>query len=101
MRQGEVYASAPSPLTDERELYVVLSGDMYNDTTTPTVITAEIELGTRYRDTALALSTDFGLVLLDRLVWVPRTELGERIGALTSEQVDRAVDLVCGLFRNR
>ena len=73
---------------------------MYNDAGTPTVIIAEIEVGTRYRDTALALPTDFGRVLLDRLVWVPRSQLGEHIGHLTPDQTSRAVDLVCALIRN-
>ena len=100
MRQGDVYATPESPLTSEREVYVVLSGDMYNDAGTPTVIIAEIALGNRYRDSALALPTEYGLVLLDRLVWIPRSALGDRVGRLTRDQTARAVDLVCALMRN-
>jgi hypothetical protein len=53
--QGDVLISHPSPLTGERELYTVVSADVYNAAGGPTVLIAEIETGTRYRASAYAV----------------------------------------------
>lgn len=61
MKQGDVYLSTPSPITDERELRVVVSSDAYN--TRPgcvSVLVAEIETGTRLRPTQHGILTDYG-----------------------------------------
>ncbi|MGH3566807.1 MAG: hypothetical protein ACRDRH_12390 [Pseudonocardia sp.] len=52
MKQGEVYLSTPSPITNERELRVVISADAYNSRPScVSVLVAEIETGTRLRAT--------------------------------------------------
>lgn len=66
--QGDVLISNPSPLTGERELSTVVSADIYNAASDPTVLVAEIETGTRYRATAYATETDYGVALADRVV---------------------------------
>ncbi|MGH3907443.1 MAG: hypothetical protein ACRDTE_25195 [Pseudonocardiaceae bacterium] len=83
-RQGDVLISNPSPLTGERELYTVVSADIYNAAGGPTVLVAEIETGTRYRATAYATETDYGVVLADRVVWLPVDMLGEQDSAIGS-----------------
>jgi mRNA-degrading endonuclease toxin of MazEF toxin-antitoxin module len=60
--QGDVLISNPSPLTGKRELSTVVSTDIYNAAGGPTVLVAEIETGTRYRATAYATETDYGVV---------------------------------------
>ncbi|MGH3713962.1 MAG: type II toxin-antitoxin system PemK/MazF family toxin [Micromonosporaceae bacterium] len=94
MRQGEVYVSDPSPLTGERELYVVASCDEYNEVGGPTVLVAEVETGTRYRATPFgtAVETSYGVVLTDRLRWLPVEFVGERFGQLDTVQVTAVVD---------
>ncbi len=84
--------SDPSPLTGERELYTIVSADTYNAAAGPTVLVAEIETGTRFRATAYATETDFGVVLADRVQWLPVDMLGERFGLLTTTQRERVVD---------
>ena len=83
--QGDVLISNPSPLTGERELCTV-SADIYNAAGGPTVLVAEIETGTRYRATAYATKTDYGVVLADRVMWFPVDMLGERFGRLADVQ---------------
>lgn len=97
--QGEVLISDPSPLTGERELYVVVSADIYNQAGGQTVLVAEIETGTRYRATAYATETDYGVVLADRVVWLPVDLLGEHFGALTVQQRTRVVDQIVAVLR--
>lgn len=94
LRQGSVYALPPSPLTDERELRLIISSNMYNAAGTGLVVCAEIELGTRWRDSPLAVETDYGLVLIDRLVWHPISSLGEFLGNSTSDQLRHVVRLI-------
>jgi hypothetical protein len=67
--QGDVLISNPSPLTGERELSAVVSADIYNAVGGPTVLVAEIETGTRYRATAYATETDYGVVAAWWLRW--------------------------------
>lgn len=97
--QGDVLISNPSPLTGERELYTVVSADIYNAAGRPTVLVAEIETGTRYRATAHATETDYGVVLADRLVWLPVDMLGEQCGRLADAQRDRVVDQIVAVVR--
>lgn len=98
-RQGDVLISSPSPLTGERELCTVVSADVYNAAGGPTVLVAEIETGTRYRATAYATETDYGVVLADRVVWLPVDLLGEQFGRLTDAQRDRVVDQIVAVLR--
>ncbi|MBA2695838.1 MAG: hypothetical protein H0U62_08360 [Actinobacteria bacterium] len=97
--QGDVLISNPSPLTGERELSTVVSADVYNTAGGPTVLVAEIETGTRYRATAFATETDYGVVLADRVVWLPVDMLGERFGRLTEAQRNRVVDQIIAVLR--
>lgn len=98
-RQGDVLISNPSPLTGERELYVVVSADPYNAAGGPTVLVAEIETGTRYRASAYATETDYGVVLADRVVWLPVDMLGEEFGRLTDGQRDRVAEQIVAVVR--
>ena|SRR5947209_13832720 len=98
-RQGDVLISDPSALTGERELHTVVSSDMYNAASGPTVLIAEIETGTRYRATAYATETDYGVVLADRVVWMPVGMLGEPFGRLTDAQRDRVTDQIVAALR--
>jgi mRNA-degrading endonuclease toxin of MazEF toxin-antitoxin module len=97
--QGDVLISNPSPLTGERELYTVVSADIYNSAGGPTVLVAEIETGTRYRATAYATETDYGVVLADRVVWLPVGMLGERFGRLADTQRERVIDQIVAVVR--
>lgn len=100
MRQGEVYLSAPSPITRERELRVVISNDeVSRRPDCVSVLVAEIETGTRLRPTRHGVLTDFGVVLADRIVWFPPAMVGERFGALTDEQRQAVVDAACLVIR--
>ena len=99
--QGQVLISDPSPLTDERELVVVVSSDMYNRAGAPTVMVAEIETGTRFRATSYATETAYGVVLADRVQWLPTTMAGERFGIVTDEQRQRIADQVIAVIRGR
>ncbi|NNH74548.1 hypothetical protein HLB23_32660 [Nocardia uniformis] len=101
MRQGDIYISDPSPLTDERELYLIVSSDAYNDAGGPTVVVVEIETGTRYRATPFgtAVETPFGVALADRLLWLPRTHVGERFDGLDPDLTRRVVDASCRVLR--
>jgi hypothetical protein len=69
------------------------------------VLVAEIETGTRYRATAYATETDYGVVLADRVVWLPIDMLGEHFGRLTDAQRDRVVNQIvapcCGAASRR
>jgi hypothetical protein len=47
------------------------------------VLLAEIETGTCYRTSAYATEPDYGVVLADRVVWLPVDLLGEYFGRLT------------------
>lgn len=98
-RQGDVLISSSSPLTGERELYVVVPADAYNAAGAPTVLVAEIATGTRYRASAYATETDFGVVLADRVVWLPVDLPGEPFGRLTRAQRDRVVDQTVAVLR--
>lgn len=98
-RQGDVLISNPSPLTGERELYAVVSTDAYNAAGGPTVLLAEIETGTRYRASAYATETDYGVILADRVVWLPVDMLGEHFGQLTDTQRDRVVEQIIAVVR--
>ncbi len=97
--QGDVLISTPSPLTGERELRTVVSADIYNAAGGPTVLIAEIETDTRYRATAYATETDYGVVLADRVVWLPVDMLGEQFGRLTNAQRNRVVDQIVAVLR--
>lgn len=97
--QGDVLISNPSPLTGERELHTVVSADIYNAAGGSTVLVAEIETGTRYRATAYATETDYGVVLADRVVWLPLDMLGEHFGRLTDTQRDRVIDQIVAVLR--
>lgn len=97
--QGDVLISDPSPLTGERELYAVVSSDRYNEAGGRTVLVAEIETGTRYRATALAVESEFGVVLADRVVWLPIGMLGEPFGRLTRDQRDRVVAAIVAVVQ--
>lgn len=97
--QGDVLISDPSPLTGERELYVVVSADIYNRAGGRTVLVAEIETGTRYRATDYATETDYGVVLADRIVWLPVGMLGAPFGALSGAQRTRVVDQIVAVLR--
>jgi mRNA-degrading endonuclease toxin of MazEF toxin-antitoxin module len=99
--QGDVLISNPSPLTGERELAMVVSADIYNAAGGPTVLIAEIETGTRYRATAYATETDYGVVLADRVVWMPVDMLGEHFGRLTDAQRDQVVDQIVAVLRGQ
>ncbi|MGH3827201.1 MAG: type II toxin-antitoxin system PemK/MazF family toxin [Pseudonocardiaceae bacterium] len=97
--QGDVLITTPSPLTGERELHTVVSADIYNTAGGPTVLVAEIETGTRDRATAYATETDYGVVLADRVVWLPLDMLGEHFGRLSDAQRDRVVDQIVAVLR--
>jgi mRNA-degrading endonuclease toxin of MazEF toxin-antitoxin module len=99
--QGDVLISNPSPLTSERELYTVVSADVYNAAGGPTVLIAEIETGTRYRASAYATETDYGVVLADRVVWLPVDMLGEPFGRLTDAQRDQIVNQIVAVLRGQ
>jgi mRNA-degrading endonuclease toxin of MazEF toxin-antitoxin module len=99
--QGDVLISSPSPLTGQRELYTVVSADIYNAAGGPTLLVAEIETGTRYRATAYATETDYGVVLADRVVWLPIDMLGEHFGRLTDAQRDRVVNQIVAVLKGR
>lgn len=101
MRQGDVFIADPSPLTGERELYLVISSDEYNEAAGPTVVVVEIETGTRYRATPFgtAVETPFGVALSDRPLWLPRTHVGERFDRLDPELTRRIVDASCRVLR--
>lgn len=92
--RGDVLISHPSLLTGERERYMVVPADIDNAAGGPTVRVAEIETGTRYRATAYATETDYGVVLADRVVWLPVDMLGEGFGRLTDAQRDRVIDQI-------
>lgn len=98
-RQGDVLISNPSPLTGERELYAVVSADVYNTAGGPTVLVAEIETGTRYRASAFATETDYGVVLADRVIWLPVDMRGEHIDQLTDAQRSRVIDQIVAVLR--
>lgn len=98
-RQGDVLISNPSPLTGERELYTVVSADIYNNAGGPTVLVAEIETGTRYRASAYATETDYGVVLADRVIWLPIDMLGEQFGRLADTQRERVIDQIVAVVR--
>ncbi len=97
--QGDVLISNPSPLSGERELYTVVSADIYNAAGGPTVLVAKIETGTRYRATAYATETDYGVVLADRVVWLPVDMLGEQFGRLTDARRNRVIDQIVAVLR--
>ncbi|HVE96051.1 MAG TPA: hypothetical protein VNA67_03585 [Pseudonocardiaceae bacterium] len=97
--QGDVLISSPSPLTGERELYTVVSVDIYNSAGGPTVLVAEIETGTRYRASAYATETDYGVVLADRVIWLPVDMLGEYFGQLTDTQCSQVVNQIVAVLR--
>lgn len=97
--QGDVLISNPSALTGQRELYTVVSADVYNAAGGPTVLIAEIETGTRYRATAYATETDYGVVLADRVLWLPIDILGEHFGRLTDPQRDRVINQIVAVLR--
>jgi mRNA-degrading endonuclease toxin of MazEF toxin-antitoxin module len=99
--QGDVLISNPSPLTGERELYTVVSADVYDAAGGPTVLIAEIETGTRYRASAYATETEYGVVLADRVVWLPVDMLGEPFGRLTDAQRDQIVNQIVAVLRGR
>lgn len=99
--QGDVLISDPSPLTGERELYTVVSGDVYNVAGGRTVLVAEIETGTQYRATAFATETDYGVVLADRVVWLPVDMLGQHFGSLTPEQREQVITQIISILRGR
>jgi len=48
------------------------------------VLIAEIETGTRCRASAYATETDYGVVLADRVVWLPVDMPGEPFGRLAA-----------------
>jgi mRNA-degrading endonuclease toxin of MazEF toxin-antitoxin module len=98
-RQGDVHISKASPLTGERHLYAVVSADVYSAAGGPTVLVAEIETGTRYRASAYATETDYGVVLADRVVWLPVDMLGEHFGQLRQQQRARVIDQVIAVIR--
>ena len=77
----------------------MVSADVYNAAGGPTVLVAEIETGTRYRATAYATETDYGVVLADRVVWLPVGMLGEQFGLLTDAQRNRVVDQIVAVLR--
>jgi mRNA-degrading endonuclease toxin of MazEF toxin-antitoxin module len=79
-------------------LHTVVS-DLYNAAGGPTVLIAEIETGTRYRATAYATETDYGVVLADRVVWMPVEMLGEPFGRLTDAQRHRVIDQIVAVLR--
>ncbi|MEV0295413.1 type II toxin-antitoxin system PemK/MazF family toxin [Nocardia sp. NPDC050710] len=101
MKQGDVYISEPSPLTGARELYLIVSSDEYNHAAGPTVAVVEIETGTRFRATPFgtAVETPFGVALADRLLWLPRTHVGERFDVLDPDLTRRVVDASCRVLR--
>ncbi|MBG6136233.1 type II toxin-antitoxin system PemK/MazF family toxin [Longispora fulva] len=93
--------SDPSPLTGERELYVVASSDLYNEAGGPTVLVAEIEVGTRLRATPLktAIETPWGVVLCDRLTWLPVEYAGEHFGQLAPDEITDLIEGSCRVIR--
>jgi mRNA-degrading endonuclease toxin of MazEF toxin-antitoxin module len=97
--QGDVLISDPSALTGERELCTVVSADFYNAAGGRTVLVAEIETGTRYRATALATETDYGVVLADRVTWLPVDMLGQPFGQLTPAQRDQVISQIVTILR--
>ena len=76
-----------------------MSADVYNAADGPTVLVAEIETGTRYRVSAYATETDYGVVLADRVLWLPVDMLGEDFGRLTVGQRDRVVEEIVAVVR--
>ena len=93
--------SDPSPLTGERELCVVVSANVYNAAGPRTVLVAEIETGTRYRATAFATETEYGVALADRVMWQPIDLLGEPFGRLAPDQRERLIEQIITLVRGR
>jgi hypothetical protein len=43
--------------------------------------------------------TDYGVVLADRVVWMPVDMLGEPFGRLTGAQRDRVIDQIVAVLR--
>jgi mRNA-degrading endonuclease toxin of MazEF toxin-antitoxin module len=78
-----------------------VSADTYNAAAGPTVLVAEIETGTRYRATAYAIETDYGVVLADRVVWLPLEMLGEYFGSLTPVQCAQMVGGLISIVQGR
>ncbi|MDN5914622.1 MAG: hypothetical protein L0I76_05860 [Pseudonocardia sp.] len=78
---------------------MVVSADLYNASGPPTVLVAEIETGTRYRASAYATETDYGVVLADRVVWLPVDMLGEPFGRLATAQRARVVHQIVAILR--
>jgi mRNA-degrading endonuclease toxin of MazEF toxin-antitoxin module len=77
----------------------VVSADIYNTAGGPTVLLAEIETGTRYRASAYATETDYGVVLADRVIWLPVDMLGEYFGRLTDVQRTRVINQIVAILR--
>ena len=77
----------------------MVSADEYNTAGGPTVLIAEIETGTRYRASAYATESDYGVVLADRVVWLPVDLLGEQFGRLTDVQRDQVVNQIVAVLR--
>lgn len=77
----------------------MVSADIYIAAHGPTVLVGEIETGARYRATAYATETNYGVVLADRVMWLPVDMLGEHFGRLTDAQRDRIVDQTVAVLR--
>jgi mRNA-degrading endonuclease toxin of MazEF toxin-antitoxin module len=49
--------------------------------------------------TAYATETDYGVVLADRVVWLPKDMLGEHFGRLTDAQRDQVVNQIVAVLQ--
>jgi mRNA interferase MazF len=88
MRRGEVW-SVESP-SGRGSLRLIISGDIFNATSVPIVITAEVLRGGLFRDSPLAFAIDEDMhVMPDRLVWVHKTWLDELVTVLTTKEMAR------------
>ena len=65
------------------------------------MLITEIETGTRYRASGYATGTDYGVVLADRVVWLPVDMLGEPFGRLTDVQRDQVVNQIVAILRGQ
>lgn len=63
------------------------------------MLVTEIETGARYRATAFATETDYGIVLADRVIWLPVDLLGQPFGQLTPAQRDQVIRQIITVLR--
>lgn len=98
-RFGEVWLVKGSVLGPLPVL--VVSGDLYNDVYGEVrVLTVEVDTrGLRSGDLREPIE-DHGTALLDRIAWLPRQHLAERVGYLHESRHARVTQVIRNLFGN-